>query len=241
MSIMEFNPGVQPAFPSTWDVEHPSSRDNPIKKRYGQSIPTSVRPLRTFSLRYQALSRAQLDYILSFFHEIQGDSSGGVDGGIFTWRPPVRTFDPSHRGPDLDQVTLSGAPAGARTYRVGYTWRTSEADPDGNQQESKMSPVSELVVQGGNVLTVTTPVFPNGAESTGIYAVESPDPPRLQVDSVERRWSEDFNGLVPAGALPPAESNLAPLIRCSLIGNYSPSKFRALAHSLTLTFAEEFV
>jgi len=228
VSILEFAPPRNPSFPLSVQNEWPTDETAAIKP-YVQVLPRTIRPVRTVSAQWTGLSREQLDYFESFFHEVKGGA------GIFTWRNLDPTFNPLHRGPDLAQVAAGGAP-GARDYSVLYTWYDNLSG-----QETKPSPASSISVLDGNVITVAVPVFPAGVPAIRVYASETPGTEVLQAFATERTWIEPTTGLLTGTSSPPATNTLKPLLKWRLTGPYRPERRGANRYDLALELMEQQV
>lgn len=228
MSILEFAPPRNPSFPSSHPHEWPADETGFIKP-YVQVLPRTIRAVRTVTFQWTGLSREQLDYFLSFFHELKGGA------GIFLWRTPDPSFNPVHRGPDLAQVAAGGAP-GARSYSVLYTWYDNVSG-----QETKPSPASEISLSSGNVAVLTVPIFPIGVPAIRVYASETPGSEVLQAFATSRTWTEPVTGLLTGTSSPPTANTLKPLLKWRLIGPYRPERKGANRFDLSLDLMEQQV
>lgn len=225
---MTFAPGVNPSFeyevPHQWAVDEQA----PIKP-YVQTIPRALRPERRIVTDW-ILTRQEVEYILSFFHEIRGPA------GEFYWTPLDPVFSPLHRAPDLAQVTKAGAPGAGRTYFVKFTWYDSTTGG-----ETEASPVDSISVLSGNVVQVTVPVFPAGADRFRVYAGTVSGSEWLQAASSSRTWEEPITGLLTLTALAPEANSLKVPMKCALVGDVSPVKKTANRYGLRLEFRELWI
>jgi hypothetical protein len=225
---LTFDPGVNPSFVLPVEHDYPVDEQGAIKP-YVQTIPLGLRAQRTIVADWKGLTRDQVDYFLSFFHEIRGPA------GNFFWTPPDSVASPLHRGPDLAQVVASGAP-GARTYFVKFTWYNSSSG-----QETKASPVSSISLLAGRVVQVTAPIFPAGVDRMRVYAGTVEGTEWLQVASASRTWTEPITGLLTLTSLAPAANNLRPAILWRLVGSLTPEKASANRYNMKTQFQEMFV
>jgi len=229
MSLLTFAPAVNPSFGEPEDIQWPHIRQEPIKP-YDVVIPTAIRSERFIPVLWKAVAEDVLNYIESFFDEILGPSSA------FLWTPPDRIRSPLHRGPDLDQLTIAGAPGSDRNYRVRYTW----FDPT-TSQETKPSPVSTFTAQAGKVLTVTVPTFPNTVKAFRVYAgTVVGDEWRQAAHSTIRTWQEPLAGLITITSLAPTSNTLKPARQFRMVGGLRKRKISAGRWELAAQFQEEY-
>lgn len=226
---LTFSPGLNPSHPYTVPRDIPLDETGAIKP-YVQVVPRSLRGIRVFQCSWIALSKDQLDYFLSFFEDVK------YGAGVFLWTPMDAVYTPNHRGPDLTQVTLGGAPASSRAYSVKFTWYDNVSG-----QESKPSPAAALTVTSGKVLVVTSPVLPMDVPAIRVYASVTAGAEQLQGFSTTRIWQEPITGLLTGTASPPATNNLKPLIKCRLVSGLSPQKSGADRFNLNTEFMEVLV
>jgi len=223
---LTFAPGVNPEFPfglePIWNVD-----EIPAIKPYVARVPRGLREISTASLVYPALTRRQKEYILSFFRELRGPASD------FLWTPPDAVDGPLHRGPDLDQVTLAGAPGSSRNYIVKFTWY----DP-ATGQETEASPVSTITVTSGKVLVITVPVFPLGVSAFRVYAGTVLDSEWTQGYSTLRTWTEPVTGLLTTTSLAPGANNLKPAMKWAFLRMSKPQKVTSNRWRMQLDFLQ---
>lgn len=228
MTIPTFAPGVNPSFPWQAPRSWPHDRQDPIKA-YVRTIPKTIRPIRRVAPTWKGLTADQRDYILSFFHRHQGPAS------IFWWTPPDTVESPLDAGPDLAQVTRTGAPAGPRTYSIKFTWySTTEA------LETKPSPPASISMAGGRVVQVTPPYRPAGCDAFRVYAGTVVGSEWYQADCSALTWEEPIAGLVISTFLAPEANNCRVPILWTLSGEVEPVKDAANRWTITLEFLEQF-
>ena len=223
---LTLNPGVNPSF--TYEPDHQWVVDEvPYIKPYVQKVPRGLRPIRVVRASWAGLTQDQVEYFLSFFHEIKGSA------GEFLWTPMDAVFSPLHRGPDLSQVTLAGAPASDRTYYVKFTWYDSAT-----AKETKPSQVSSLLVLTGKVLIITVPIFPAGAPAFRVYAGTAQGSEWAQGHSTVGTWQEPATGLLTTTTLAPSTNTLKPTVKWTLLSSVRPQKISFNRWNLQLEFAE---
>jgi hypothetical protein len=228
-ALLTFAPGVNPSHPYTVPRDVPLDETGAIKP-YVQVVPRSLRGIRVFQCSWIALSKEQWDYFESFFEDVK------YGAGVFYWTPMDSVRTPAHRGPDLSQVTLGGAPASSRAYSVRFTWHDNVSG-----QESKPSPATALTVTSGKVLVVQAPVLPTGVPAIRVYASTTPGAEQLQGFSTVRTWQEPITGLLTGTASPPTTNNLKPLVKCRLVSGLQPQKSGADRFNLQTEFMEVLV
>jgi hypothetical protein len=228
--MLTFDPGVGPSFSPQMPREWPAD-EIPAIKPYVQVIPKTIRGLRTFSGRWQGLTRGQKDYILSFFEEMKGS------GNVFAWRPPDFLEAPAHRAPDLAQVTRAGAPGASRTYSVMISWADSLTGA-----ETLPGPAGSIVVEAGKVLQVTAPrPIPTGADRMRVYASTAAGSECRQAEVSVKAWEEPTAGLLTLTPRPASETTLRPLLIWRLQGPVTPIPTAPNRFDVELEFVEQFL
>lgn len=227
--LLTLAPGRGPSYVLPIDSDFPAQRQEPIDPAGLKVIPDAIRETTTYRTIWLGLTQDQRDYFLSFFREINGSADQ------FFWQGPDRVPSPLHRGPDLNNLTVGGAPASPRDYSVQYTWY----DPT-TSRETKPSPVSSVTIAAGDLLEVTLPIFPNGVAEARIYVEEDPAAPSLQGTSQVRIWVEPIAGIVPGGDLPPAVNDLLLTLVWRLAGLLRWSKRSFERWDLSFDLTEEF-
>jgi hypothetical protein len=222
-----FAPGVNPSFVFEPSSEYPVDEGQAIKP-YGQVRPLTLRAVRQLALNYLGLTRDQLDYIESFFHELRGSATA------FFYTPPDAVPSPAHRGPDLSSATAGALDA--RTVYARFTWYDNVTG-----QESKPSPLASISLLASKVLVLTAPIFPSGVPAMRIYASTVQGSEVLQAFSLSRIWQEPPSGLLTLTSAPPSSNNLKPRIKWRLIGRVAPQKVSANRYNLRLDFGEQHI
>jgi len=205
MSIPTFAPGRNPSFVVPVETDFPHTRQVPIDPAGTHVIAHTLRGVDVVRLLYNGCVEDEKDYIESFFHHHLGPANQ------FYWLPPNKVASPLDAAPELDVVTVGGAPASQRTYKVQYTWW----DPT-SEEETKPSPEGSQTVESGDCLTVTVPHFPNAVGAWRVYAGEST--PELQASVTTRTWTEPVGGMNTGTGGPPSANTLHPAKLYGLLG-----------------------
>lgn len=191
-----FAPSIGPSYTLPARLEWDGEFQLPRKASYGVFVPFGPKPERFWDLGWSVMEQGELDYVLSFFHDLGGPAEP------FHWTPPVKVWA-AHRAPDAD-TRVSGA-LGSRTYDARFTWYDSDTG-----QESTPSPAVNFAVPANEVLELTLPKFPSGVSKARIYAGDELDDMWLQPAVAETRfWVEPDTGLVSATSLAPSTNTLA--------------------------------
>jgi len=222
--MITFDPGAAPAY--SYGVAHawPTSETR-FEKPYAVREQRTIRPIRAYRHVWPGMTRAQLDYTLSFFHE--------VGAGEFLWRPIDPQWGPRHRAPDLDGVDLAGNPASARDYDVAFSWYEPTDDT-----ETPPSPSGSIHLESGFVVAVTVPIFPLGVSAARIYAADTGGQLYSQGYTTERLWTQPQADIQTLTDIPRTVGTLRPAVRCYLAEDFEPVRRGPSRWQVQLTFQE---
>lgn len=223
---LTFDPGTTPEMPFTRPLQWPVDEQGFIKPYY-QALPKALNPVQAPVSTIWVLTQDQWEYVESFFREIGGPA------GDFFWTPPRPISGPMHRGPDLSEVTVGGAPGSTRTYWARYTWFHPTLGV-----ETKPSPASSLEVQAGNVLRVTVPIFPIRVPAFRIYVGTVEGSEWAQGYSTVRTWDEPTTGIVEPTTAPPSANNFKVPQHWGLVGGIEPPLVTSNRYRVELRFRE---
>ena len=196
MTIPTFAPSRGPSFgdelTATARADVQSSH-----KGYELSRPLGLRPLPSIPVTWKALTRTEMDEIVSFFKGLNGSR------GPFYYTPPQTVTSPNGMTPTLSEVT-GGSLTGQGTYYVQFTWyRTSGG------LETLGSKEASFAVADNKLLTVTVPVLELGVTEWRVYVGATSGDCELQSGTVTTRtWTMDTGGRDTGGANPPTTNTL---------------------------------
>lgn len=227
MTTPTFDPPVGPSFELplevAWDAD-----ETEFVKPYVQVVPRNELAIRAFDLQWNLLTRAQRDYIQSFFHRHRGPATP------FYWTPTDPVFAPEDDGPEVDQV--AGGSLSERTYYVRFSWYDSTTG-----QETTPSPAKSITVQSSYLLSVTVPRFPSRVTAWRVYVGTVADYEYLQAYDIDRTWTEPSGGITEPTSLPPSVNTLKPAAKWRLLGTVRERKRSANRFSLSLRIGEVFL
>ncbi len=178
------------------------------------------------SLGWRSISKTVLDEILSFFEALNGSV------GPFYWVPLDKVRSPLGVSPALSSVA-GGSLTSQGTYYVQFTWANST-----ESQESLPSKEASLAVADNNLLVVTLPVFPVGADRANIYVGQSSGAEDEQGYTESRTWTMPTGGIIVGDAVPTA-SDLKPPLLWRLAAEPEETKISAGRYNLALQFERQ--
>jgi hypothetical protein len=221
-----FEPSIGPSFALPVQYLRRVERFQSIKG-YESLRALGLRTIRQVSLGWNAVTTLQRDEILSFFDQFEGL------GGPFLWQLPWKGISPLGLSPALSYG--GGGSLASRTYYVAFSWFSTSGST-----ETLVSKVVSLSIPASNLVTVSVPNFPIGADRARIYAGTSAGALTLQVTSSSPEWTEPTTGLV-AGASPPAANTLSPYLKWVVSGDFEEALIRPNRHRLQFQIVEQII
>jgi hypothetical protein len=220
-----FDPDTNPSFDVIHEVR---PLVDSISSRTGWEQVRSLgsqMPVRA-TLSWDSLPKAEVDYILTFFYNLNGAN------GIFRYTTQTDLIDPSGIAPTA-LAEVSGGSLGSRTYSIKFSWHESPSF------ETLASAALSIAVSANFLVHIQLPAVPWPANRLRVYAHSGTPPETLQatLEPGERSWTEPATGLIAGAALPSSNNMLFPS-NWILISDLQPVRITANRWRMSITIEQ---
>ncbi len=227
MAIPVFTPKIGPSFGiQTRNVFRADRQTS--HKGYEMMRPLGIRRHPPIAVKWDALTKPEMDDILSFFDSMSGSL------GPFSYTPVDTVTGTEGMTPVLSEVT-GGALVSQGTYFVRFAWFKTVGG-----LETSGSKEASFSVADNKLLSVKVPIFPLAVTEWRVYVGAVTGDAELQAGTeTTRTWTMPVGGRVTGGANPPTSNNLKVSRFFTFDGALPAVLIAPGIHSLSTTFLEQ--